>query len=63
MSKRRSITKRTQERVHRLAYDFEWMAGRARHDGLPALADSLQAIASSCGDLARKESYWPEERK
>lgn len=57
---RRSITKRTQERVHRLAYDFEDMARRARADGLDGLADRLNGLASSCGNLARDESAWPE---
>lgn len=55
---RRRITPRTQERVHRIAYDFEDMARRARDDGKEGLADTLQGIASSCGDLARNDERW-----
>lgn len=55
---RRRITSRTQERVHRLAYDFEDLSRRARTDGLESLANSLQDIAHKCGDLARSDC-WP----
>lgn len=57
-SSRRRITAKTQERVHRLAYDFEDLARRARTDGLERLANSLQAIASTTGDLARNDEVW-----
>lgn len=57
-SNRRSITPRTQERVHRLAYDFEEMARRARHDGNEGLADRFNDIASTLGDLARNTDAW-----
>lgn len=55
---RRRITPKTQERVHRLAYDFEDLARRARDDGKDSLANSLQAIAGTCGDLARNDEAW-----
>lgn len=57
-SSRRRITAKTQERVHRWAYDFEDIARRARTDGLETLADSLQSIASRVGDLARNDEVW-----
>lgn len=57
-TKRKNITARTQERVHRLAYDFEHMAARARADGLDMLANTLQSIASSCGNIARNDDAW-----
>lgn len=55
---KRNITPRTQERVHRLAYEFEAMARRAREDGLERLANYLKTISSDCGNLARNDSYW-----
>lgn len=55
---RRSITPRTQERVHRLAYDFEDMARRARTDGKEGLANKLKSIASNLGDMAREDDLW-----
>lgn len=55
---RRRITPKTQERVHRIAYDFADLAARARTDGLSRLADSLGEISSRCGDLARNDEVW-----
>lgn len=55
---RKRITERTRERVHRLAYDFEDLARRARADGLISLADTFQATASSLGNVARDEDRW-----
>ncbi len=56
--KKRSITPRTQERVHRQAYEFEYLAARARADGLERLANSLQAVAGTMGDIARNDEIW-----
>lgn len=55
---RRNITRRTQDRIHRLAYDLADIAMRARADGLDYLANSLQSMSSTCGNLARTNSYW-----
>ena len=49
----RTITRRTQERIHRLAYDLEYLAHRARKDGLDTLANSFKDMARDCGNLAR----------
>jgi hypothetical protein len=56
--RRRSITHRTQDRVHRLAYEFQDLAARASQDGLPGLAWSFREIACRCGDLARNDDQW-----
>ena len=55
----KTITRRTQERIHRMAYDFEWLAARARKDGLDPLADRFRDLASWCGNVARNGDLWP----
>lgn len=55
---RKTITSRTQNRVHRLAYDFEDMAWRARADRLDRLANSLKNVAHMCAELVRDEELW-----
>lgn len=52
----------TQERVHRLAYDFEAMARRAREGGFERLANSLTDVSGQLGDLARNDDAWELSR-
>jgi hypothetical protein len=51
---RPQITKRTAERLHRAAYDFEALAARFRSDGLDYYANSIKHMSSNLGELARR---------
>lgn len=53
MSRRRTITLRTAERLSRAAYDFEELAARFRADGLDSFADGIKDISRKLGSLGR----------
>jgi hypothetical protein len=52
--KRKSITKRTAERLHRAAYEYEDLASRFRAEGFSFEANSIASIASDLGHIARQ---------
>lgn len=53
MSKRKRITGRTMERLHRAAYEYEYLASVAKAEGHDDLADALRDISSKIGKCAR----------
>lgn len=52
-TRKKTITRRTAERLSRAAYDFEYLATRFRADGMDSYANSVAAIASQLGNLGR----------
>jgi hypothetical protein len=53
MSNRKTVTKRTAERLIRAAYDFEELASRLRHEGHESEAGGVQEISSRLGKIGR----------
>ena len=56
MTKRKpTVTHRTAERLHRAAYEFEYLASRMRQaGGWEGEAEGIREISSRLGDIARR---------
>lgn len=53
MTKRKSITRRTPERLQRAAYEYEHLAAKMRAEGFVVEASHISEIASRLGKIGR----------
>jgi hypothetical protein len=50
----RWVTSRTAERLHRAAYDFEYLANTLKVEGFESIGGGVRDVSNQLGKLARR---------
>lgn len=53
MANRKTVTRRTAERLIRAAYEYEYLAARLRHEGYVSAGDGVREISRWLGKIGR----------